>query len=156
MKACYSIKVDEGASDLMNLVESHSFRRRYRLDNKVKYDVHFDDGILHIETLPGFMFDGRSGPALIDWYVPNLGSLDERLLWHMHDCLGYAGSLDFWHTNRALRLGLRDQAGYGNVKAWLIERAVSISDSWYGHPSEGDWCYMNVGKVFTHWQFNGR
>ena len=156
MIACHSIKVDSGASDLMNLVESHSHKRRYCLDNKVEYTVYFDNGVLHVETLPGFMFDGRSGPNLIDWYVPNLGSLDERLLWHMHDCLGYAGSLDFWHTNRALRLGLRDLAGYEFVKAWLIERAVSISDSWYGVPSKDDWCYKNVGKVFTDWQFKER
>ena len=96
-------------------------------------------------------FDGRSGPPIIDWYVPNLGSLEERALWWMHDCLGYGESLDFWHTNRALRLGLRDQAGYRATKAWAIERAVSISKSWYGTPEPDDWCYNNITKVSTLW-----
>ena len=151
MKACYGIRVYCGAVALLDLVESKKLNRRYPLESRVEYDVMFDDGILHVATAVGFMFDGRSGPSIIDWYAPNLGSLDERLLWHMHDCLGYAGSLDFWHTNRALRLGLRDVVGYRASKAWLIERAVSVSKSWYGVPDEDDWCHMNIGKVFTIW-----
>lgn len=151
MNSCYGIRFTCGANHLMDLVPSKSLKRRYNLQGEVSADFAFDDGVLRVETAPGFLFDGRSGPFIIDWYAPNLGSLDERALWWMHDCLGYGQSLDFWHTNRALRLGLRDQAGYNPAKAWTIERAVSISKSWYGTPKPDDWCYNNITKVSTLW-----
>lgn len=151
MNACYGIEFHQGANHLMELVPLKSLKRRYDLQGVVDADFHFDDGTLRVRTEPHFLFDGRSGPPIIDWYAPNLGSLDERALWWMHDCLGYAQSLDFWHTNRALRLGLRDQAGYRSSKAWMIERAVSLSKSWYGTPDPSDWCVCNLGKVNTLW-----
>lgn len=151
MKACHNIQVYSGASTLLNLRELKTKKRRYCLGHVVVYDVLFDDGTLRVQTDPGFVFDGRSGPACIDWYAPNLGSLDERIAWHMHDCLGYGGSLGFKDTNRALRFVLRDQAGYRASKAWMIERAVSLSRSWYGRPSPSDWCYSNIGLVSTIW-----
>lgn len=151
MIACYGIDFHRGAENLLELVPLKSLKRRYDLQGGVSADFRFDDGTLRVETAPHFLFDGRSGPPIIDWYVPNLGSLEERALWWMHDCLGYGESLDFWHTNRALRLGLRDQAGYRATKAWAIERAVSISKSWYGTPEPDDWCYNNITKVSTLW-----
>lgn len=152
MIACYGINFHFGEEHLLDLVEVKSLRRRYDVPGCVSADFIFDDGILRVETAPHFLFDGRSGPPIIDWYAPNLGSLEERALWWMHDCLGYGKSLDFWHTNRALRLGLRDQAGYRPSKAWAIERAVSLSKSWYGTPKPDDWCYANLGLVETTWR----
>lgn len=151
MIACYGIEFRQGADHLLALTELKSLNRRYDLHGPVAADFMFDDGTLHVETKAEFLFDGRSGPPVIDWYAPNLGSLEERALWWMHDCLGYAQSLDFWHTNRALRLGLRDVAAYRASKAWAIERAVSVSKSWYGTPNPDDWCYNNLGKVNTIW-----
>lgn len=151
MNACYVIEFQQGVDHLRELVPLKTLKRRYELQGVVAADFHFDDGILRVRTEPHFLFDGRSGPRIIDWYAPNLGSLDERALWWMHDCLGYGQSLDFWHTNRALRLGLRDQVGYRPSKAWMIERAVSLSKSWYGTPDSNDWCACNIGKVSTLW-----
>lgn len=151
MIACYGIDFHCGADRLLELAPLKSLKRRYDLQGGVSADFIFDDGTLRVETAPHFLFDGRSGPPIIDWYVPNLGSLEERALWWMHDCLGYGESLDFWHTNRALRLGLRDQANYRPSKAWAIERAVSLSKSWYGTPDPSDWCYNNITKVSTLW-----
>lgn len=151
MKACYDIKFLLGANHLLALTPLRSLKRRYDLQGGVAADFVFDDGTLRVETAPHFLFDGRSGPPILDFYAPNLGTLEERALWWMHDCLGYGESLDFWHTNRALRLGLRDQANYRPSKAWAIERAVSISKSWYGTPKPDDWCYNNIKKVSTLW-----
>lgn len=154
MKACYDIRFYAGADRLMSLVPSNSRHRRYNIPGYVEADFVFDDGILHAASAPHFLFDGRSGPPCIDWYVPNLGTLEERALWWMHDLLGYGQSLDFWHTNRALRVGLRDQAGYSGVKAWAVERAVSLSKSWYGTPKPTEWCYNNLGMFETKWSCN--
>lgn len=151
MNACYGIEFHQGADHLHELVPLKILKRRYDLRGVVAADFHFDTGVLRVKTAPRFLFDGRSGPRIIDWYVPNLGSLEERAFWWMHDCLGYGQSLDFWHTNRALRLGLRDQVGYRPSKAWMVERAVSISKSWYGTPDPDDWCACNIGKVSTLW-----
>lgn len=147
ISAAYGFEFKTGASTLLG-VEPNS-RRRYILKNPVEYSVSFDIGTLFVHTDPGFVFDGRSGPRILDWYVPNLGSLDERLAWHMHDTLGYAQSLDFPQTNYALKFVLKDIAGYSNFKAELIRDAVSLSKSWYGIPEPGDPWYCNIDKVRT-------
>lgn len=152
MNACINITVYSGASFLLDLKEMKGNKRRYILDHVVVYDVEFDCGTLRVQTEPGFIFDGRSGPSCIDWYAPNLGSLDERIAWHMHDALGYAGSLGFKETNIALKLFLRDICGYRKTKAEAIRIAVSLSRSWYGRPKPTDWCYANIGLVETTWK----
>ena len=129
-------------------------KRRYTLCTPVEYEVRFDSGTLVVRTEPGFVFDGRSGPKIVDWFAPNLGSLDERLAWHMHDCLGYAQSLDFVQTNDALKFVLRDLAGYSKFNAELIRRAVSLSKSWYGVPALDDEWFCNKGKVRTKYYAN--
>lgn len=152
MNACTNITVYSGASCLLDLKEMKGNKRRYILNHVVVYDVEFDCGTLRVQTEPGFIFDGRSGPSCIDWYAPNLGSLDERIAWHMHDALGYAGSLGFKETNIALKLFLRDICGYRKTKAEAIRIAVSLSRSWYGRPKPTDWCYANIGLVETTWK----
>ena len=86
--------------------------RRYALDGIVEGHVYTTQGVLYFKTEAGFIFDGRSGPKLIDWYVPNLGSFEERLSWYLHDLLGYAQSLNFKDTNLMLFVLLRNLAKY--------------------------------------------
>lgn len=153
MKAIYGYDFVTGASTLFDVKKTKS--RRYPLPNPVEVSVRTDCGILHARTEAGFEFDGRSGPSIIDWYVPNLGSLDERLAWWLHDCLGYGQSLSFYDTNLFLKLWLRDMAAYSSFKAEVIRKAVSLSKSWYGFPYSADdpW-HCNVGKVHTDWRIN--
>lgn len=146
MKAAYNITFITGAYALFDLALNE--KRKYILEVPLEYNVHFDSGTIHVRTEAGFVFDGRSGPKCIDWFAPNLGSINERVAWHMHDALGYGQSLGFKDTNYALKYVLRDQAGYG-FKAEIIRLAVSISKDWYGWPKYGDEWYCNVGKVET-------
>jgi len=125
--------------------------RRYTLGGHVHLMVATNQGTLQVMTAPGFVFDGRSGPKIVDWYTPNLGKLEERVCWYVHDCNGYGLDLGFADTNLLLFAMLRDFAKYRTTKASLIQFAVSLSDSWYGEPKEGEWCYCNVGKVKTVW-----
>lgn len=152
MNGVFGYTILTGASCILDIKEMKGRRRRYLLERPVAMEVTTDTGILTVRTEPGFVFDGRSGPSCIDWYAPNLGSLDERMAWLMHDALGYGQSLGFNDTNRILRYFLRDICGYRKSKAWLIEQAVGLDSSWYGPPQEGDWCRMNIGKVFTCWE----
>lgn len=125
--------------------------RRYTLGGHVHVMVSTSQGTLQVMTAPGFIFDGRSGPKIVDWYAPNLGTIEERVCWFVHDCNGYAKDLSFEDTNLLLFAMLRDFARYRTSKAAIIQLAVSLSKSWYGEPKEGEWCRCNVGKVKTVW-----
>lgn len=138
-----------GLSCLESVVENDF--RRYPLDVEMNLVIYTNQGNLNIVTAPGFIFDGRSGPKIVDWYAPNLGTLEERLAWFVHDCNGYGLDLSFADTNVLLFAMLRDLARYRNAKAGVIQLAVSLSKSWYGEPKEGDWCRCNIGKVRTCW-----
>ena len=147
IKAVYAIQINSsGAAALMSLVELKSLNRRYKLPSNVWIRLITDKGTIFLFAKEGFVFDGRSGSPFLDWYAPNLGSLYERIMWLVHDLLGYATCLDFKTTNKVLRYGLRDQCVYRASKAFMIEKAVSISKSWFGTPKETDWCYNNISK----------
>ena len=126
-------------------------RRRYPLDDEVNLMIYTSQGTLNVVTSAGFVFDGRSGPKIVDWYAPNLGTLEERICWLVHDCNGYGLDLSFEDTNLLLYVMLRDLAHYRTSKASVIQLVVSLSKSWYGEPKEGDWCHANIDKVRTVW-----
>ena len=128
-----------------------SHRLRHGLNDEINLMIYTNQGTLAVVTSPGFIFDGRSGPKIVDWYAPNLGTLEERLAWFVHDGNGYGLDLSFEDTNILLFAMLRDLAHYRVSKAKVIELAVSLSKSWYGEPKEGDWCRCNIGKVRTCW-----
>lgn len=126
-------------------------KRRYPLDDEVNLMIVTNQGTLNVVTSEGFIFDGRSGPKLVDWYVPNLGTIEERICWFVHDCNGYGLDLSFEDTNVLLFAMLRDLAHYRASKANIIQLAVSLSRSWYGEPKVGEWCRENIGRVRTCW-----
>lgn len=138
-----------GRSCLETLVENDF--RRYPLDAEINLVIYTNQGNLNVVTAPGFVFDGRSGPKIFDWYAPNLGTLEERLCWFVHDGNGYGLDLSFEDTNVLLFAMLRDLARNRSSKASVIQLAVSLSKSWYGEPKDGDWCRCNIGKVRTCW-----
>lgn len=136
-----------------NILESteENGRRRYPLRGRIQFAIHTNQGSLHVTTGAGFVFDGRSGPKIVDWYAPNLGNLYEKMCWLTHDCNGYGQDLSFKDTNVLLYAMLRDLADYRPSKCAVIQLAVSLSDSWYGEPKPGDWCYKNRNLVSTMW-----
>lgn len=151
----FSLKVlgfefSEGRKLIADLKQNKA--RRYPLSGGVRLSIFTNQGTLHVQTAPSFEFDGRSGPAIVDFYTPNLGTLYERICWYVHDCNGYGFDLSFADTNVLLYAMLRDLANYRTPKATIIQLAVSLSKSWYGTPKKGDWCYKNIGKVSTTWE----
>lgn len=142
-------EIVSGRASLETIIENDE--RRYILYDEVNLIIRTNQGTLNVVTAPWFVFDGRSGPKIIDWYAPNLGTLEERLSWLVHDCNGYGQDLSFEDTNLLLFAMLRDLAGYRTSKAALIQLAVSLSRTWYGTPKPGEWCCANVKKVKTLW-----
>lgn len=151
MKAVYGYEFVRGANALFDLKENA--QRRYVLSEPVGIRVFTDSGIFMANTETGFIFDGRSGPRIADLLVPNLGTLEERTAFFLHDCAAYAQSLGFAETNLLLKYFLRDMCAYSNFMSELVRKAVSISKKWYGFPQSPDdpW-YCNIGKVTTKWQ----
>lgn len=139
----------EGRDIIEDLEENE--RRRYPLRGRIQLAIYTNQGTLHVTTGAGFEFDGRSGPKIVDFYAPNLGSLEEKLCWFAHDCNGYGQDLSFSDTNILLYAMLRDLAKYRKTKATTIQLAVSVSKSWYGIPKPDDWCYRNMNLVSTLW-----
>ena len=126
--------------------------RRYPLYGTVVLRIFTNQGTLRVKTISPFEFDGRSGHRIVDWYAPNLGTIEERICWFVHDCNGYAKDLSFKDTNVLLYAMLRDLAKYRPTKATVIQLAVSLSDSWYGTPKPCEWCYLNNDLVSTEWE----
>lgn len=143
------LEFSEGRRMLIDLKQNDG--RRYPLEAGVRLSVVTNQGTLHVQTAPGFTFDGRSGPKIVDWYAPNLGNIYEKVSWLVHDCNGYGQDLSFKDTNVLLYAMLRDLAEYRPSKCAVIQLAVSLSDSWYGEPKEDDWCYANRNLVSTLW-----
>jgi len=139
----------EGRDIIEDLEENE--RRRYPLRGRIQLAIYTNQGTLHVTTGVGFEFDGRSGPKIVDFYAPNLGSLEEKLFWFVHDCNGYGQDLSFADTNVLLYAMLRDLAEYRTTKASMVQLAVSLSKSWYGEPKKDDWCYANRHLVSTLW-----
>ena len=139
----------QGESLLRNLEQNSA--RRYPLYGMVDYKIFTNQGTLHVKTCAPFVFDGRSGPKLVDFYAPNLGTFEEILCWLTHDANAYGLDLSFSDTNVLLYAMLRDLPNYRPTKATVIQLAVSVSDGWYGEPKPNEWCYSNKGLVSTKW-----
>lgn len=130
---------------LMSLKKNKN--RRYYIFERLNIIIKTDKGRLFLYLDPVFMFDGRSGGFLVDFYVPNLGTLEERLCWLVHDANAYAQCLDFKSTNLLLKMMTRDLSGYGSFKSSAIKKSVSLSDKWFGVPKKNDEFYNNLSKI---------
>ena len=120
--------------------------RWYRIPKCISFVLHTrDHGDIQFNVFGDFYFDGRSGPWCVDWFEPNLGSLNKRIAWLIHDLLGYATYFDFKTTNEILRQ-LLILAGDSYPKAYIVKVFVSATDSWFGWPEEDSKFYANIGK----------
>ena len=105
--------------------------RWYRISESVEIEIKHDTGVWRFMVCRGFNFDGRSGGPLADLFVPNLGKQREVACWLIHDILGHGTMMTFDVTNEILRQMLI-LAGRSRFKAWMVKKAVGLSDSWFG------------------------
>lgn len=123
--------------------------RWYRIPHAMTVDIVCDCGRYQFNVDKDFRFDARSGGPLVDFITPNLGRQEELKCYFLHDILAYDVGLSFDETNYALYFALRNYAGYGWWRAKTIQTAVSLSDSWFGEPKEGDREYVNYNKIHS-------
>lgn len=122
--------------------------RWYRIPHSWAADFYTDAGRIHVDVDKDFLFDGRSGPVLVDVFVPNLGTQEETKRWLNHDLAGHGViGLTFEEANDDLRMGLRDYCDYTRKMAGAIHVSVSASDSWFGEPGPDDKSYPNLAKI---------
>lgn len=121
--------------------------RWYKINHPVDMEIITNVGTYRIKLDKDFHFDGRSGGPFADLIAPNLGTQNEVKAWLLHDVLGYDIGLSFKETNDALYWTLIYNCAYHSFKASLIRKAVSVSDSWFGRPKEGDRELINNGKI---------
>lgn len=144
-----------GKDELINLKEKKTFDRMYIIGKPFCCAIYTTQGTLNVMLDAPFKFDGRSGSPLIDWYAPNLGSIEERLTWLVHDVNSYAKCLSFKDTNTLLFAMLRDLCHYLKTKAATIRYAVSLSKGWYGKPEPTDKYFVNYDKIQVKWVTDG-
>lgn len=121
--------------------------RLYRIPHSWRLEAYTDCGRVDIAVAPGFLYNSRSGPMLVDLAVPHIGTMAEAKEWLGHDLGGHGVGLTFEEVNDALRMGLRDNCAYSREKAGAVHVAVSASDNWFGTPELGDMSYPNLALI---------
>ncbi len=148
IKNIFSYSINSTGKKSIEKLKENKYRR-YSLDSDVFLSVETNVGSIICKTKEGFIFDGRSGGKLIDFFIPNLGAFEERIAWLIHDCLGYGQSLSFKDTNLLLKCFLKDKCNYKSLTSSIIYNVVSISKKWYGWPDDDDEWAINKGLVET-------
>ncbi|SHM20180.1 Protein of unknown function [Fibrobacter sp. UWR3] len=140
----------------------------YEIVNKLRIEIQCDciPGTLVYEIMAGYMTDFRSGPSVVNPFIPKIGDILLALAWLIHD-VNYHGFLSKKLADRLLREML-EHAGMGTVKRNAVYYAVKFfAGSHYNTLDEdqGDIYNHNKTLVKMQWldnkgfmlkRFNGR
>ena len=111
--------------------------RNIKFEKKCYIDVVTDEGLLSYTIKPGFITNGRSGPAIIDGFAPHFGNDDMLVAWIVHDC-NYYELLSKDLADDILRQMLI-KAGMNKFKAGVVKKSVQwFGDNAYGLDSDED------------------
>ena len=122
--------------------------RRYEVQGAFSVNFYLEDeGVVRINVDDGFLFDGRSGPKVVDYYAPNLGTQAELKTFLIHDLLSYDIYFSFEENNNIFYNNLRNWCKYNWFKAKTMWGFVSISDSYFGTPLPDSREYPNLNKI---------
>lgn len=123
--------------------------RWYKIPHEVDFDFYLDSGRKHIHLDADFLFDGRSGPILVDYISPNLGTQAEVKAYLAHDFMYYdTTGFTFSESNVILYWTLRNKCDYSWFRAKLIYWAVeSFGEEMFGTPDINSREYSNLAKI---------
>lgn len=108
-----------------------------------------NEGVVHINIDDGFLFDGRSGGPIVDYFAPNLGTQQELKTFLLHDLLSYDIYFSFSENNEIFYNNLRNWCNYSWSKAKIMWAFVSISDSYFGIPLPDSREYSNIDRIYV-------
>jgi hypothetical protein len=120
--------------------------RLYRIAQSTWIKVYFSDGTYFLLTIKaGFLFDGRSGPKIVDYLLPNLGNQRYLACILLHDSLAYDLGISFETTNKVFRQCLR-LVPIGRFRASTAHFFVTHTPGWFGVKNEEE----ALNKTYLH------
>lgn len=122
--------------------------RLFELSRKSWVVLKTNEGFIEVCLEKGFRTDGRSGPILVDFFIPHLGDQATVASWLTHDALGHDVGFSFDTTNDILDQML-ELAGHSDMKSDVVEFFVGISDSWFGCVTSQE--IANREKIRINW-----
>lgn len=134
------------------LKNSHRVKDRIReLDQQIMIYAVTDEGYWIMALEKGFRWNGRSGPRIIDLFVPNEGTEMDALGWLWHDAGGYPDTVSAPLDNDILRQHRILNCNDSKAKAWIIWKSVDVTkNAWkaYDWSEVTDKTYLaNNGKI---------
>lgn len=118
------------------------------LTDDFKFHITTDEGVLHYTILKGAIFDGRSGPNIVDNLIPKYGDPKYAMAWLTHDCNFDTKALSF-HLSNELFYQMLVWAG---VSKWRAKLAFIAVDSFIGKRHYyTDKESVNQGKIKFEW-----
>lgn len=129
----------------------------YEIVNRLRIEIQcsFIPGTLVYEIMTGYMTDFRSGPSIVNPFIPKIGDILLALAWLIHD-VNYHGFLSKKLADRLL-LEMLEHAGMGTVKRNAVYYAVKFfAGSHYNTLDEdqGDIYNHNKSLVKMQWLDN--
>lgn len=126
----------------------------YEIVNKLHIEIQSDciPGILVYEIMEGYITDFRSGPSIVNPFIPKIGNIMLALAWLIHD-VNYHGFLSKKYADLLLREMLK-HAGMSSVKSNIVYYAVKFfAGSHYNTLDEDQGDIYNHNKTLVKMQW---
>ena len=154
--------------DIPTWEKSYKNQELYEISNKLHIEIQSSiiPGTLVYDIRKGYMTDFRSGPSIVNPFIPKIGDTLLAFAWLIHD-VNYHGFLSKKLADRLL-LEMLEHAGMGAVKRNAVYYAVKFfAGSHYNtlEEDQGDIYNRNKTLVRLQWldqkgmtlkRFNGR
>ena len=114
-------------------------------------------GVLIYDIKPGYITDFRSGPSIINPFLPRIGDISLAMAWMVHD-INYHGFLSKAYSDKLLREMLSN-AGIGKMKRNAAYYGVKLfAGSHYSHLDEDQGPIYNHNKTLVNftWAAQGK
>ena len=128
---------------------------------EIQYAMHIEiqssliHGTLVYEIRPGYITDFRSGPSIVNPFIPKIGDIKLAIAWMIHD-VNYHGFLSKKLSDQLLREML-EHAGIGVFKRNAVYNAVKFfAGSHYNTLDEDQGPIYNHNKTLVRMQWKDK
>lgn len=97
--------------------------------------IYTNFGVITVKARPPFKLNFRSGPKIVDRFIPHVGNIKIAFCWWVHDVLGHDFDISFETVNEILDQML-ELSGISDLKSDIVEFMVSLDDDWFGCKTE--------------------